>query len=1434
MPTTIRFPKVCGVYAFERLLLEQLAPLAKEPAAEVYLDLSSTSWIGLLETTLLYDVTSQLVVDGHAVTINLANQEDLSVANFFSRIGLARALQELGAIVHGYHPSGSQLAVSAFQRFSTRDELASYEAAISDAETRQRVLGGGNDISVIATGDFREIVLHELGENAFLHGKGAAARYLIREGRLRRSPDDFAFVPDQEFVEIVMSDAGPGLVNRLRPKLQNDWEPPSTNNADLSLGSRTCAFALEFSATSDSDARRERLQQQLNSTDDFADVIPTGLFYVASLVRHYHGQLIIRTGNTFFMMDCTGAGLAVLRENPLKRQGAKVRGTHVLIRVPKQVRFRPLVHASKFVQPHDPFIESAHHTPILLAELWQQAKEDPAAFLVRMESMVEGFFGTKHSGRGRVLVLLADGFQPDTKTAAWILTWLGAIPRRSTSLVVCGLAEELFDAALEQSRRIAAIRKGEHTHTSGRRFHAWQPYHICSSRTDQAMLFGDTVSSTTISLAIRSIYQSGLRQVLEAMIGEAPVKHLEREGRYYLIEGKYYTKRFYEVRQLTSKNRNPVGAGLVAAYMKTLLLQHKIAAVYCISESLNDVVVALAELVPTIKFHQSSAGTTFLPVAIAVAAGSPIAILTDVVCTGSQFLGFLRRAPRIEDIRLITLVDARNVAFKKYFTAEGPERAHTVPIYSILQTEIRPIEDLPYTDDPDILIIDKQTHGPTPKVDLSNIHVGPSEVIEASTASDALYQGHIVVDDVHYVDLIILPRLLAALESELSSSWSSMLQAMAESGIDAKHTSVFYFSEERGWEHLVERFMATRGVAECRSIDRARLEAPPAQLESSIRGRAVLLILPVIASGETLRQCLEYFSRIKSPSGSGESRPPELFVCVAMGRATASELSFYQGIRRFKNCKVRMEVMSYLPLPAYRGARACPICQLLQTVRGNATRLRNRATSDLVEHASRVFQEIRVTFKHGEPLASDERPIASGTRATLRSLFNEAGRDVLRRKELAELLDHEANKKSFFEMIGSHTDAGDFSTNILEERLYTRFTPLHDFALDMLRNSNGRGLSVLVLLGLHIVFPDDLENSMKSLALRACRTGDLQQLADLLFMTMTEPRKYGVLFSVGVLAATYEGAVQALPGDLARELTSHHIWSDVSTATAIDSFESMLWLLRRSTDWGTGIERLRAYLHLPEVDRRELVDRFRDFELKGVNTVLRHMAAIEAADDTDGLLTAIIAEEVDPRPFTNLILAHTDAIRDLLASPAIVAGEVATKLASLDTAGKALLKASENLFTNPISALIEAEAVLAQGVMWPRLCPSRFRLEATVAAGQPGILFGLSDLKACIFAILENVSDHIAGTVESREPESALLWASFDFLGFDPACGRAILEVRDNVPYKRALKPTGGLKKAEANCAKYGASVDFAPEPRGKPNLRMRFYFRIDFSRRSA
>lgn len=137
----------------------------------VEFDLGRLEWIGLLPLSLLYGWIRRLRDDGAYVTLRIPEiASSKAMLGKVSRMGFFRAIEVLGVDFPNGLPSIAPVGVAAFQPFATREELTAYEHTLATGRIDD-LLGVGNDMEIVSSGDFRDILLRARGKRLFARAR---------------------------------------------------------------------------------------------------------------------------------------------------------------------------------------------------------------------------------------------------------------------------------------------------------------------------------------------------------------------------------------------------------------------------------------------------------------------------------------------------------------------------------------------------------------------------------------------------------------------------------------------------------------------------------------------------------------------------------------------------------------------------------------------------------------------------------------------------------------------------------------------------------------------------------------------------------------------------------------------------------------------------------------------------------------------------------------------------------------------------------------------------------------------------------------------------------------------------------------------------------------------------------------------------------------
>lgn len=1433
----ITLPEFCNLLDFEKVLREHLVRSRKQ--REVRFDFSKLRWIGVLQVSLIYGWVQELISDAKKVYIDLPDEEIENPAiNLLFRVNFFDELINLGANFSTKNYNVQPYGLAAFKSFSTIQELLSYKDALLPPDSSIRLLNGGFDVDLVRDGDLRDILLHELGENAFIHGDGKCVRFAVSEFPVKSTKISHSLMPNFEgssYIEVVVSDSGSGLLKTLRKSLPPDYIPHAKivskrgNSEDarvvaskgkLGMDEKAVAYAFEFSSTCDEENRKKRIAHLLKDATDVTQAIPTGLFYVSALAKTYGGHILVRTGKIIVSIDFTSS------TNPkisIQKELASIPGTHVMVRVPRE---RSLIKPAEWEKPRFTEIPLSSNINIPLGKIWQDYKNED--FLVYAEKQILEAFSNAWKKSIPLVTVLCDGLHVDTKTFSILLMTLAVADRRRRALILFGLRHDLLDGALAQWDRICKMKNTAYRLVD--KVHGYQSFPLVSNDLSKIKEFGDKFHPDSTNIVegskggsylefkkndIYSIYEKLLKAELQILIEMPPVKHGQSD-RYYLIEGKYYTQTFYEIRKLMAEE---LGNELASNYLNLILRKNDIGTVFTISEPLYTFSDRLGKYITDVKWFKRNPANelaSFMEAFTNREKGKKFLILADVICKANEISKFLALTDNFDDITICCFVDGREEELT-YITVKKKEKPHMINVLGIHKTIIKPIDDLPSgVDLSQVLIIDRRTHSPTSYGNydrLKMLRLQPVKMIEEAIGSNVMFQGHLSFKGKHYSAFINIANLFLHLRNEIEAWLDATFENLGKRRIEKSDLTIFFLDEQRGWENIIVNHISTKGVAKCEALRREQLFAPPPDMGANNREKFIWFILPAIASGETTRQCLEY---------GIQYNPDGIHISIILARMDSTRWLFYQNLTGYRDVKVGIETLNLLPLPAYASVGTCPMCDIEGIVDDISRKAEGyKYLYDIINVRSNLFRlkEFSIDdLKKGTLTTANQ---FDKERIIMRVMYEEADRNFERRKEFGAALDKDGAIDIFIEMVGYEFRSLRFSEDIVKRTTYTRYDKIKDRAEQLFQGDNSVGLSIHALFGIHRLFPDMMSTNLKKMFYNAVINDQRQQCEDLIFLALVEPERY----SYGIRLVEIEATNEWIK-NLIRDVRKYPYWDNVDAGRAVESFFELLWLLRRSTEWGSGIEDLRAISQIPNYTKESIIKTYNVLERHGIKKVQEYLNQLKLLDHrgTDGLWNAIKKEGGDLDSSCKEIDNKNDDIKAIIQREDIDRNALFSAVNNLDKSGKAITLQLEKLFTNPLDAKFRIEEIKPQ--RWPSI-----NIRFVIASNQPGVFMGLEDLARSLSEIIENANKCILDIKNANTENITDYWLEFNFCGYTTDRQAAMMIVRDNLPWSRKLEPTGGMKLFVQYCHKYSATYDFIPDQKDDPNLKIRVIYKIDDKR---
>lgn len=1421
----IKLPEFCNIINFEDVLSHFYSFSFNEDT--ITFNFSKLKWIGLLQLSLLYGWLSCLKKEGKTIKLSFPkrwgkidplkkDEEDiywyLCKLNFFNELSNIGLELPFNFIDYEY---GDLVKFKFFKNFQ---QFNSYKGFLENPEQYVPLLGGGLDLDIIRNGDFRDIILEELGSNAFLHADGEDVRYAIQlvRGNYYKSYSSFSNFECRPYIEIVFSDSGPGIVETLKSKLPDDYEPEQDEDHRINIPklNKVVSYSLEFNSTCDEKERKKRLSEKLKTKEDVTDVIPTGLFYVSSLTRSYGGLLAIRTGQNMCIFDYSATPKPIITQ---KSNLKKIRGTHILIRVPRKRSIIGPVRYDK--KPEIVKSEISKVKYLSLGKIKNESKDD-AGFIVNTENKLINTFVDAEKLNINNVCLLYEGVHIDSKTFSMLLITLSVIPRRGRSLILLGmssnsikLAKRLWEIIGEERSKNIKLLK---------RIHAYKSYIILSKDLNFLIEFGDKThhdstkyikdNSNSEPLAFSKadlylMYETVLQRELERLLKSKSVKLSEQDiDRIYLLEAKYYIREFYQISKLFEGS---IGRDLTNSYLSILIKKHNIGGILSVSDSLASFVSYLSKSIDEAEFEIASRErirNAIINLENKRDKNKNLLIMVDVITTGRLVNKVLQSYRELDKVIIFCFVD-RRIKDLDYFTVEKIDKAHSTKLISIFKDKYKPVYDLSDDELNKVVIVDSFSNVPTKYDVIEETRYPPEELIDLAARYRSLYHGHFVFNGKHYGDFLYFKRLFVAIKKEMFD-WLDLILNDYSIKYKPNSISIRYLDEKKGWENVIIEYSSTRSLADCFPINRENLEAPPAETE---RKDVLWIILPAMASGNTTMKALAYATTFN---------PKKIIVSIFIARIDSQKLAFYQNITKYSNINVRIVMLSRFPLKAYPTSEACPLCESYRRAVDINTKTEN------YEHLSFLTQNYVSScipkLITNEAIENNLLKLPSTEdiqKSKLRINFEDSRRQFKKRRTIKNLIKGKKNQKYFIEVIGEDFHYEGFKeTRILDKILYPKLKEkLNKTVIEILSNKKPIKFHRHLLFGIHRIFPHELENRYLKLFNYAMEN-DLQELCEnMILLALLYPDQYGMIINRNIPYKINYIWKQKL----VNEIRTYPFWLKSRYTYTQEKIQELLWLLKRSTPWGTNIEILKATIRINNELNDDISTQYELFEKEGVNRVETIIENLESF------------EENNPGSIWRNLSSTNTEIEKLKKQIEVIKNKGRKQLKNVDRRkavenlyeivdeynqwGVKLVKLIEKIYINPIEV-----GKTVKNIFDTKNAQKYLKVEFKYSDDQPGILFGKEGLANCLINVIDNAINFITDSKLTNNKYKI----EFEFAGFTYDQKASVMYIKDNIPWGGNLLPTGGMKQFTDYCKNYSAAYTFNPEDK-KDGTKIEVVFKI-------
>ena len=1067
--TKITFGRRLTLGAMEQLIQRRCPDTLK--STQVYFDLSGVQFVGHFPATLLYSWCALLSKRKTEVTFTLPDLDSISpqVDKALLGCGVLARIKDLGIALAYAHESPLSVGIP-LQLISERAQLWTFINSIARVFLESPSVSP-TDADVIY--DALDVVLFELGENAFIHADGSRPhlQMTISESTGGSGVGGVItqFPSGTKYVEICLGDLGSGIDRRLEKEMPCDYQPVFCPRRPTHA-QRVVSYAFEFSSTSDRVGRRARIEDLLGNDELDPDGIASGLFSVLEVVRYWKGQLVIRTSRAILSIDFyRNSSRPTLKGHRDLLAGSlgSFFGSHFLVRLPLGALRASIksVTAPRNGRKRAEFVDQ-----ISVLSAFRGARDDdtPADVIHRAAAEVDRHFNSHRSKPGLTVVMPAPALLPNRAISVF-LGALRAIPHGNRTVIWLESRTRhisLVGTAGKKANRRRARPPGQAVLIADL---VTNELHVPfgGSLIDTDGIVRDSSSLDTFHFesrvfkTVQSKYAAALQDSLASLLKAEAIRHHPGP---FLIADQYYRDTYFEIPVLV--------ADIAHQHLLAEWLFRRIPGLFEGSTPdiligttyiLREVLQILSELVyrattrkPIVVCRERNAQRRWLLQSLLTCHGKNAVVVTDIISRGVSIESQLRLMTGISITVILAIVDARTEHNGDPFVVHGDE-PFSIPLRAVVSEPIptyrnAPPRGLTVEGEERVVVIDPETKAPTVYVRRTQPQTSLLDQLQTTVRqSRSLICGHTEFQSKHYSNYLHFPRLFAALKPEIfdwiRNQVSAVSAEMGEYEHAAWHANIY--DPDGGLAWLAQHLGALPQSPAVSFVSRDQLEAPPPPRDQT--DSHSLFIVPAMASGEIARRSIEFASRFA---------PRSILLLVVLSRMEPKELAFFAQIQTYGGVRCRLGVCFEFPLSAYSLAEGyCPLCRELDDLIHLSESLR-QSPVDVPHLAQSVSERITGTRPlHVESLALNDEPppVSDGDmmRTRLLALYQQALIDQTGAKMLTNLLMNDQKQMDYFlEVVSAHRRGTTFSLPQLERRLSAAFEPLCERVRCILRNES--------------------------------------------------------------------------------------------------------------------------------------------------------------------------------------------------------------------------------------------------------------------------------------------------------------------------------------------------------------------------------------------
>lgn len=1095
---TIKIAGKLYISTFENILNQHYRKSLKD--RNIVFDLRHLEWIGLYPASLFFSWVMHLnnVKGIDSIEIQLPERKQLppQVSKILLQNNLLSIINNGKKMILPYYSGSSSydgIELTMPESYGNIAQILNYQA--EGYIQRMNLMGA----SAKSVKNIFEIILFELVENIFIHADGACPHYALSHslssGKKSYSTYGLMTVFDAniQYVEIILGDLGSGINTKLKPYYSDEKKQIIDLGKNNRKEERILTYAFDFFSTCDEEGRKARIDKLIS--DEVLKVktsdIASGLFCVFQAARSNQGQFIVRTPQAILGFDFYSKPNNVHvtgRSNLGIKSLAPLPGTHYILRFPLTKRnFEESKRTIHAVQNQIEFDFNKTGAPEVVIPFSVYKNNYSASSTIDQALKAINEHLNFYRNIEGITLIMPPIIPLIAREISIFIVGLNSLYNGKRILIWCNPIVFSFftNEFIERSSILSQAFILGGTYISDIILNKFALFEISEIEKSNKQLLNNFSVTTKVLNIIQASYISSLESILVRILKQKKILH---EPGPFLIEGKYYTEKFYEISKTLKDAEERRRVAEWCFYQCKEIPEILLVTANSLKLLSNELIGMMGqngkapEIIIFSEYKDASKVLSYKN------KGKKGIIIADVICRGKTVQDLLLWAFLLEIERIITIVDARDslkIQQDFYHISVGKQKKF-IPVNSIVKDSIE-IFNKPIKAER-IFVIDKKTVSPTLHVRPSNTKISLFEMLNGpAKEANALFSAHCEYKEKHYAYFLHLPKLTRTLSKQIKVWVKNHVDHIEKQSHGDKSDKNIIYDEWRvllcnteiKWietflndllpnvkiDHITKEKLLAPDIPFNDDNRREDIEASgildinsKKQVDSDlkIKKRNILIIHSAIASGETARLSIEFASR---------KNPDNIVLLFFMARMDPYHRNFFDGIVKYRNSLISFGIFLDFPIASFPlNSRTCPMCaeidyldELMQLI---PDFLKKDKPTIQIAIQEKISANKAIVLEYGEEKDNINKKLSDHSmyRAYYRALYEGSKYDIhMRDKLYEELIQDKESIDRFLEVVSYERLNPIFNENEIEWRLtnsqsYTVFPLLKERLYEILES----------------------------------------------------------------------------------------------------------------------------------------------------------------------------------------------------------------------------------------------------------------------------------------------------------------------------------------------------------------------------------------------